>query len=222
MSTEIIKKTFNGISEKCLNNIIEESERLSVKGPNTLWKQNDKANFVVILESGLIKLTYKEKGKTEEIRRLIFEGNNAGMESAVQSSNYRYTATCITDCTVIKIPSSVILKAFKQDKQFLFKWLNLLCEEIEQTELIILNNLKFSVEQRLASLLTGNFFKGKNVIPNQLVSIKDLAGLIGTSPAYLYNTLQKLKKKEIITLQEKNIVIINSIALKKMATIEEN
>jgi CRP/FNR family transcriptional regulator len=125
---------------------------------------------------------------------------------------------CLTDCQVFLIEKEAIIKVFLQNGKFGFSIVKRYCEQNNNLLATVRNLMYKQMNGRLAeTLLYIDEIKKKKPEIFQLLSRKDLGDFSGISTESAVKLLKTFEKDGLISLNEKDISILNQDSLKEIA-----
>ena len=129
-------------------------------------------------------------------------------------------ATAISDMEVCFIPREEIIKDLQENPGFTMNVLKDLASSLKNADNVIVDMAQKTVKQRLAEMLLyldTKFGHDADSVLNIHLSREDIANMIGTATESAIRLLSEFKKGGVIDLKGKNISLINSTLLKKIA-----
>lgn len=211
---------FQGLSEATSKNILASSFKFTFESGKKIVNEGSANQGIYFITEGLVKISKLNDTRQENAISLLDKNKCLGIDSLINAENNKITAEAVVYTETIFLSRSVIHELIVNDKGFHLQLLKFLCDEIESYENKILTILHKPIINRLAKLLTEGAFYNKHIIYLEQLSIEDISSILGTTKTYLYNTLNKLKKMGYLCLENKTIVITNSVGLKKLAEAE--
>ena len=162
-----------------------------------VYTQGDAADSVFYVQSGKVKVTVvSEKGK-EAVVALLMPGSFSGEECLTGHALRMSTVKTLTDCVLIRMAKSSIVRALHEDHQFSELFTTYLMERNIRVQEDLVDQLLNSTEKRLARLLLILANYGKEDRPDPIVpkiNQETLAEMIGTSRTHVNFFMNKFRQ----------------------------
>jgi CRP/FNR family transcriptional regulator len=185
---------------------------------DTLTKQGTFSSYVLFIIDGLVKQYIEGDNNKNFNLRIIKPGEFIGLSSVFSKNLISYSSVSLTDSRAFLIEKETIEKVVKQNGTFGF---NIIKRSYDQNINLFetMGNVLFKqMNGRLAdTLLYINDLKTDNPDIFQLLSRKDIADFAGISTESTVKILKTLEKEAIISLVEKDILIIDKNRLEKIS-----
>jgi CRP/FNR family transcriptional regulator, cyclic AMP receptor protein len=163
-----------------------------------IYRQADPPDCMYYLQQGQIQLkTASPKGK-ERILAVLNAGDFCGESCLIAGMPRLSTATCVTDCVLVRFETASVIRAVHEDAGFAEFYLGKVVSRIDRWSDRIISQLFDSSEQRLARVLLvmanyrGDGPKGTVIINN--VGQETLAQMVGTTRARVSYFMNKFRK----------------------------
>lgn len=208
---------FENMAQDDMEKIKTITTSQSFKKGDIIFREGDRLETLYIVNSGLIKL-YKisEDGK-EQIVRILFPGDFFGEFSLLQDENNYMTAEVLEPTQVCFIKKAGFLKTMENNPNLSFRFVLALNQRLHQADEWLSLLSLMEVEQRLSRAILLFYDKQRQEDFKLLLSKKDLASLIGTTPETLSRKLVSFVSQNIISMTgRRNIKILS---LDKLRTI---
>lgn len=167
---------------------------------------------VFFVVSGFLQVCkHNEKGQSF-ILRLVGPGGTFGLSSVLINEPQVFSLITMTDTAIYFVSESELTKLYSVVKEVKLEILRELCKEIadiEQRTFLLINK---RIRSQLANLI---LLLGMETSIN--LTLRELAGFVGTSASYVSRILSGFVKKKLITMKQGCIEIINSEALIQLA-----
>lgn len=187
------------------------------KGEN-LCKQGTLASHIMFICCGLVKI-YMENDNTSLILKVLPAGNMIGLTALLDGSQvFRYSATAYQDCRVRLIDINIFKKIILKNAAFANEVINILCENLIQTQTRFFSFTQKQSYGKLADTLiclSCNIFKCDGFELN--LTRKELAELTGLTPESVIRILSKFKNDQLILMEGKMIKIMDMEKLKQIS-----
>jgi CRP/FNR family transcriptional regulator, cyclic AMP receptor protein len=163
-----------------------------------IFSQGDRADSVFYVQQGKVKLTVLSKQGKEATIALLGTGDFLGEGCIASDQPLRLaTATAVTDCSILKIEKSWMLRTLHEQHEFSDMFVGYVVESHNRTQADLVDQLFNSSEKRLARALlilsrVGKEDKTELVIPR--VSQKTLAEMVGTTRGRVNFFMNKFRK----------------------------
>jgi CRP-like cAMP-binding protein len=202
--------------------LVEKGRKLSaIRRNQKLIRNNDSFNGVLYLFSGRVKVVKDAGLARETIVWIAQAGALIGLEEILTSQPFPYDAITMTSDVKGLWVSRDQMKAILEETPFISMTIaKILCSRLDILEDRITSTAGKRIEKYFAELLIGLVSSEFLVLKNGLQSgytIKDIAGLMGTSKAYLYKVISLYVKRGIVVIKSKRIEIKNIDSLKLSA-----
>jgi CRP-like cAMP-binding protein len=189
----------------------------------SLFAQGQEAEWLILIDSGLAKLT-RLNGASERIILAIFGPGQVLGEEALESdtSVYYANAEALTRCTVTRVPRNVLTKAVSTNPELaLSLTLSVLSQKrklAEKVELLCLHNVEFRVLHYLAEL-ANLVAPGTNGDGHQLpITQMEFADLIGATRETTSTTLNQLERRGLVKLSRRLLTVDSPDKLREAAS----
>jgi len=156
-----------------------------VRAKHTFYSQGGPTDSIFYIHSGRAKLTVVSKKGKEATVTLLTAGDFVGEESLLVKSHLRIATACaITACIVLRIESSEMLRALREEHDLSEFFMKFMLAKGVRTQADLIDQLFNSSERRLARILLLMADYGKSGEPTALippVTQETLAEMIGTT-----------------------------------------
>ena len=164
---------------------------------SAIFDQGDPADSVFYIQRGKIKLAVVSPRGKEAVLAILSEGFFFGEGCLAGQPIRMATALALTECSVIQVKKSVMVKVLHTEPEFAEMFIAHLLTRNIRIEEDLVDHLFNSSEKRLARilLLLANFGKDsrpEEVIPN--ISQETLAEMIGTTRSRVSFFLNRFRK----------------------------
>ena len=185
-----------------------------------LFEEGEHINGIFCIKDGICKVSKMSDNGRDQIIHLIKKGDLLGERSLINDEVSNLKATAINDMEVCFIPKKEIVKDLENNSNFTMDVLKNMALSLKNADNIIVDMAQKTVKQRLASTLLyldSKFNRDKNGALDILLSREDIANIIGTATENAIRLLSKFKKERLIDLKNKQIFIVDTLGLKKIA-----
>lgn len=193
----------------------------SYKKGEALFSEGSYPKALYVVYKGIVKIhKYGINGK-EQITRLASAGDLIGYRSLLNNETYTASATAVEETKLFKIPSEAFFNLLKENPDFSMKVIQMLANDLRQSEKQVVNMAQKSVREKIAEalLLLSNKF-GLNENTNALNSIltrKEIGDIAGVTTESAIRTISDFNKEEIIEIEGKRILIKDLTKLEREA-----
>jgi CRP/FNR family cyclic AMP-dependent transcriptional regulator len=176
-----------------------------------IFRQGDPADSVFYIQKGKVKITVTSDQGKEAVVAVLSKGDFFG-EGCLGGQIVRMaTAAALTDCAVMQIPKTEILRAIHDQPEFADLVILYLLARNSRVEEDLIDQLFNSSEKRLARtlLLLANFGKEKVDEPEPVlekINQATLADIIGTTRARVSFFMNKFRRLGLIDYNGKIVV----------------
>ena len=163
----------------------------------TIFAQGDPADAVFYIQSGKVKLTVVAKSGKEATIGVINEGDFFGEGCLTGQPLRMYSASAMTDCTVMHIDKKSMMEVIHREHAFSDMFVSYLLTRNIRYEEDLVDQLFNSSEKRLARvlLLLAQFGKdGKPEVAIPKISQETLAEMVGTTRGRINFFMNRFRK----------------------------
>jgi CRP/FNR family cyclic AMP-dependent transcriptional regulator len=168
------------------------------RSKQAIFSQGDNADAVFFIHEGRVKMSVISKQGKEATIALLDRDDFLGEGCIASDQPLRMaTATAITDCSILRIEKSEMLRTLHQEHKFSDLFVAYVVERHNRTQADLVDQLFNSSEKRLARALlilsrVGKEVKSETVIPR--VSQETLAEMVGTTRSRVNFFMNKFRK----------------------------
>tara|TARA_R110000868_G_scaffold352576_1_gene613820 strand:- start:1556 stop:2248 length:693 start_codon:yes stop_codon:yes gene_type:complete len=190
-----------------------------------IFKQGAIPRGVYYIRSGWVKIFKIGADGNEKILRLVTMNQFIGYLSLIKRWNFRSSAIAVTDCEVYFIPKQIFLTLLAKDNNFAALVVEMLADELAESETHIDTLLCKNVQERLTNLLLGleQASDSNADYDDSLIRLpkKELAGIINITPETLSRHLMTLEGDGLINNNIKHIELLNRSGLLKKSNLRD-
>ncbi len=215
LGCQVCENRFNSIFCKESNDQFEGIEKEKICSPyqkgEFIFRSGMPPQGIFCLNYGKIKIIKKENDGAEKILRLVRPGDPMGYRSILSEEMYSCSAVALEECGVCFIPKELFLSVINKDEPLTKEMIKLLGVNLREAETQIANIVKKSTLERTAEAILfiketyGYHEDGKTI--NATLSRSDIANIVGTNTETVVRHISEFKKCQVISLNNKNIVI---------------
>jgi CRP/FNR family transcriptional regulator len=193
----------------------------SYKKGEILFSEGGYPKALYVVYKGIVKIhKYGVNGK-EQIIRLASAGDLIGYRSLLNNESYTASATAVEEANLFKIPSEAFFNLLKENPDFSMKVIQMLANDLRQSEKQVVNMAQKSVREKIAEallLLSNKFGVDKNTNAlNSILTRKEIGDIAGVTTESAIRTISDFNKEEIIEIEGKRILIKDVTKLEREA-----
>jgi CRP/FNR family transcriptional regulator, cyclic AMP receptor protein len=162
-----------------------------------VYSQGDPADCVFYVQSGRVKVTVVSEEGKEAVVAILLPGSFSGEECLTGHKLRMSTVKTLTECGLIRMAKTSIIRALHDDHQFSELFTSYLMERNIRVQEDLVDQLLNSTEKRLARLLLILANYGKEDRPDPIVpkiNQETLAEMIGTSRTHVNFFMNKFRQ----------------------------
>lgn len=195
-------------------------KNFSLKKGQMLFREGDKVTGIYFVYDGLVKV-HKHWGKEKElIVRFARNGDIVGHRGVGHELVYPVSATALEPVTVCYVDMAFFQSSLQVNHAFLYELMLFYAGELQESEKNMRNLAHMSVKGRVANallLLHSKFGINKEGVLNMALSRQDLAAYTGTTYETAFRILGELAQDRIISINGKEIAVLNREKLERVA-----
>jgi len=189
----------------------------------TIFMQGDIPKGAHYIKSGWVKISRVDGNGNEKVLRLVTKNQFIGHLSLIKKWDYLTTALAVTDNEVFFIAKQVFSELLEKGNSFASLVIEMLADELAETETHIDTLLSKNVQERISNLLLGlEQSSDRNPTFNDsLIRLpkKDLAAIINITPETLSRHLKVLDDEGLIGNNKDHIELLNRKGLFKKSNL---
>ena len=212
--------TLRFISKKDFDKLEKSSVKLSFKKGETILKQGGHSTHIVFLEKGIVKFNYENESTKNLILTIVSAPKILGGANLFYKDNNLFSFIAVEDCDVVLIDSAVLLSIMKENARFSIMLFQGATEMFKKSVMNFISLASKQKEGRIADILlyvSTEVYKKKKFTLS--LTRKELAEFASCSTENVIMTLSKWHDEKIITLEGKDIEIINIERLQMISKI---
>ena len=182
-----------------------------------LYGEGDPTNHVYYVASGVVKILRTDTYGKELIIELCKAGDFCGHMDVLKGLEYGSAAEVLEDAEVHLIPRKSFLDLMHRNRDVAMRFIRLLAGEVTQNQERLLALAYASVRERTAQALLDLQARFEEADSKPQLSREDLAGMVGTAKESLIRALSDFKSDGWVTLEGRNVIIQDEVALKRFA-----
>ncbi|NRB42873.1 MAG: fumarate/nitrate reduction transcriptional regulator Fnr [Pseudomonadales bacterium] len=205
-----------------LDQIVKRGRMLE-KGEH-LYRANDQFHSVFAVRSGYVKTYRLTKDGEEQITGFYFPGELVGLDG-INQNIYSNSAKTLESAAVCEIPFNRFKELSLQMPQLQSHFFQLMSQEIAEDQLLITLLSKKTAEQRLATFVltisARNATRALSATHLRLpMSRTEMGNYLGLTVETVSRTLNRFAKEGVITLEQKELSIIDLERLRLLANLD--
>lgn len=194
-------------------------EVINYKKGDYIFHAGEETKGLFIIDSGKVKITYKQYDGSDRLIRLATTGDVLGHRGFGGSWQYPISALTLEDTQVSFIPVKIFEIVAKVNPDFTYHLMMFFAEELRKSEAKIKH---YPVRNLIARAIFDNykafgFEKGNSTKLSYTLSRKDIASKAGTTYETVIRTIAELNKNGIIKIDGKAIHILDMETLRDIA-----
>lgn len=206
-----------------LDQIVQRGQVLQ-KGEH-IYQAHDPFRSVFAIRSGYVKTYRITDDGEEQVTGFYFPGEVFGMDG-INSHKYACSAKTLESTAICEIPFDRFQELTTKLPSLQMHFFQLMSQEITSDQQLITLLSKKTAEQRVATLLltisARNALRGLSATDFRLaMSRTDIGNYLGLTVETVSRTLSRLVKSQVISLQQKEITILDANQLREVANLDD-
>ena len=144
---------FKDVPDDITQTLLEQSRKRSISRGKTLFIQGDSADSMFVVLKGWVKLTRISSSGEEVVLTVYSTGDSFGEAAALRAGLYPVSAEAVSDCELMSIKASVILKALTTHPELAVAMLSCTFQHLHELVLQLEDMKALSGAKRLAAFL---------------------------------------------------------------------
>lgn len=204
-----------------LKNLIKNRKIQSYKRKESIFREDDFANYLFYIQEGLVKTIKTDTYGKDFLSDIFKEGEFFGFIGLMDGKEYRKTAIAMENSKIAIIPRDEFLNLLAGDSEVNTYFIKRLMAQLRDKEDRLLQMAYAPVKERVADTLIhfrqkegdlhGAHYKLK-------ISREDLASMVGTSKESLIRTLSEMKKEGLVDTDGQDIDILDEKGLNSLVS----
>lgn len=189
------------------------------KGENLYFQENRLFGSYYIY-SGIIKIYQTGSEGKEQIIRFSNSKELIAFRSVINQELACTSAKAIVESLMLYIPSKILMKLLKNNSEFAFQMIRIVCSELGESNGYITDIAQKSVKRRLAEILvklTNSFGLDNELILKLSISREELANIVGTATETVIRIMKEFKNEKIIESRGRKLLILDLNRLKEIS-----
>ncbi len=216
------KSVFCGLSKDEVNELNNEKGCNFYEKGKIIFHEGNRLNGIYCINKGKIKLFQLGAEGKEQIIRFAKEGDIIGYRALLSEEQLSASAASLDDSVICFIPRDKVFNMIAENPNFNFKMLKILSHELGEAAKIITDLAQKPVRERLAEtllILKETFDLNEDRVIQVKLSREEIANIVGTATESVIRLLSEFKKEKLISLEGREIKLINIPALTRTANI---
>ncbi|MAU25976.1 MAG: hypothetical protein CMH48_10330 [Muricauda sp.] len=189
----------------------------------TIFQQGSIPKGAHYIKSGWVKISRVDGNGNEKVLRLVTKNQFIGHLSLIKKWDYLSTAVAVTDCEIFFIAKQVFFELLQKDNTFASLVIEMLADELVETETHLDTLLTKNIQERIANLLL-SLEQSSDADPtfnDSLIRLpkKDLAAIVNITPETLSRHLKMLDDEGLIDNNKNHIELLNRNELLKKSNL---
>lgn len=194
---------------------------LNYKSGETIIKEGQKAENILMVRHGRVKVYSNYTDKIEVIARFATDGQVIGHRGIGEDFTFSISAVALTETSVFILPMNIFLEMLQHNNTFCYYFMMFFAEELRRSERMQKNQLNMTVKQRVAQAVRMNmesfgFDQKDKMLLSYTVSRRDIASMASTTYESVIRSLKELEQDEIIRMEGKKLRVTDKETLCKM------
>jgi len=210
---------FNGLNKPCWDYVQGGKTSNVYRARQTIYYEGNKAFGIYCLTAGKIKLYRSGRSGRQQINHIAKPGEILGVPALLGNTPYLETAETLEECKVCFIEKTVFLASIKMDFALVENLLSSLSREVGTTLSRLESAVQKPVRGRVAELLCGLMKDSPSPDGSLEITLSrtELAELADTAQETVIRTLKEFARQKYISIDGKNIRILQPEVLTKLA-----
>jgi len=196
----------------------------SYKSGQVVFNEKSQPQGLYCIYNGKVKVSKLGADGKEQIVRFFGTGEVIGYRALLSNTSYNATATAIEDCEICHISKSVFMNRLQENSSLAYNVIQLLSENLKDSEDKLLSVTQKSVRERVAQallLLKTRFGleEDEATLP-VLLTRREIGEIACITTETTIRTMSDFKKESILEFNKKKIKIIDMDRLISIAGID--
>lgn len=199
------------------NLLRSKGEICSFKKRKTIFQERENANYIFLIEQGLVKTVKTDEEGKELITCVYKQDSLFGLNSFNSSSQYDETAVALENGIGYRFSSTTFRQIVTSNHQLMLEIAEILSENLANLKENLLEMAYGSVLKKTSQIILNFAVRTKEGQQNIMnLTRNEMAHVAGISPESFIRSLSHLRKKKMIEIDGRNIKILNFEELKKI------
>lgn len=195
----------------------DQGNSYSFKKDEIIYNKGDHSNMVYLILKGVVKSCGLDEEGKELITSIYSEDDFLGFTSLTDHLPYQEYAVAMEDVELAGISKEKVRAILEDNKSVSFELMDVIAENLSSIKKQLLQMAYSSVRKKTAQTLL-LFSKAINRDKQSPLKIarSDLAGVAGIATESLIRTLSDFKNEGLITIENRNILVLDREALERV------
>jgi CRP-like cAMP-binding protein len=198
------------LNEQEFQTVAENSNIARFKKKDTIFRQGTRTSHIMIVSSGMVKITKEGKNDRLIILKLVLPGEYIGLLSVMGNQIHQYSAVAIEETDICFIDINVFKNIILGNGKFGLQLLNIISKEGLYIFDRLMNQTHKQLPGRIADVL---LYFSNEIYHNHKFTFpltrRELAKLAGTTKESFIRTLTEFRNDKIITLNGSEVEIMS-------------
>lgn len=212
---------FGGLDGASLHDLAGVSAQRSYGRGQFLWYQGDPGDRLVVVASGLVKVTLTSESGEEVLLVTLGEHQTLGELAILDGSPRSASVVAVRPTTVLTLPRSAVLAQMAMHPGVLDAILRSLGRLVrrltEQTGDLVFLDLAGRLAKVLLQLAESHSPDGSGTVVDAGLSQSDIAAMVGATRPAVNRVLQTFASRGLVSVEGQIIVLRNVAALRRRA-----
>ncbi len=215
----------NALTEKERESLAQQSFIAYAERSEAIWLAGAQSDFFAVVGTGFVKMTRSTPQGAEVAVELLGPGQCFGLLAALEGRILPLSAIAVTHCWYLKVPTRVILEAYRENAHLRDQMLRSLSPRLRRAHDMMARMSSGKIEQRIAAVLlilsesygrTGKLGGIRLSVP---LTRQDIAEMAGTTVETCIRVMSKWQKAEIVTT-EHQVITVRDVGALNAALLE--
>ena len=211
---------FSNLPEEVLDTLVDMARIRHLKDRARLHGKGHLPDGMYAVLQGCIRATSCLPSGREVLLSLVEPGSWLGESSLFDGLPRAYDAYAQGDCTLLQLPKDGLDQLLEERPQLYRYFVQLLCQRVRLSLLLLEANALLPLEGRLAGRLVLLSEQGGATRITLHLSQENLSQMLGTSRQSINKVLKIWEQAGLISLRYGSITLINLEALRQLASTE--
>ena len=215
---------FADVPVESFDHLLKPIDQVMYPARSHLYEERKRAEFVFVVRSGLVKLENTSSRGETRVVRLLGQGDTIGLEAILnQGQVYTQTAVVLRDAAVCRIPYENLRQLEMEfphvSEAIMLHWKR----QLEAADQVIVDFSTGKVRERVARVLLRLAEESRRLqlADMEMLSVEDMAALIGVTPESISRTLAEMKRERLLVKSATHRFIYDWEGLEASAASDE-
>lgn len=188
---------------------------LEVRAGKPLAQRGERLPGVMIVRSGLVKLSLRREG--EKVLRLVGPGESFGEETLFLEQPLPVDATALADTALLVVPPAPLLALFDSDRRFARRLLACVCQRLQALVVDFEAATMHGARERLAAYIDSLAPAGSPAVAHLPAAKTVVAARLGMTKETLSRLLRSFMDEGLIAVARRDIELLDRPRLRAAA-----